>query len=98
MQPSKTSSSQVVKLIKGKFSPKQAKEIVLSLISQKISYHKLEEIQLWEKNHDFNLEPIRIRIKELEDEKQKAEKFISEVKLKGKNLEINGIIEIKVTE
>ena len=98
MQPSKTSSSQVVQLIKGEFSPTQAKEIVLSLISQKISYHKLEEIQLWEKDHDFNLEPIRIRIRELEDEKQKAEQFISEAKKQGKNLEINGIIEMKASE
>ena len=98
MQPSKSSSSQIVQLIKGEFSPSQANDIVLSLISQKISYHKLEEIQLWEKNHDFNLEPIRIRIRELEYEKQKAEQFITEVRLKGKDLEINGIIEMNAIE
>lgn len=98
MESSKSSSTQIVQLIKGEFSPSQANEIVLSLISQKISFHRREEIQLWEKNHDSNLELIRIRISELENQKQKAENFISELKLQGKNLEINGIIEMKATE
>lgn len=88
-------SDQIVQLVKGEFTPSQASDIVLSLISQKISYHKLEEIQLWERNHEIDLEPLRNRITELENEKKKAENFIAQMKAAGKNLKIDGTIEMK---
>lgn len=92
------SQSQKIQIVKGEFTPTQALDIVLSLLSQKINHHRLQEIQLWENDHEFNLAPIKSRILELEKEKEIAEQFISQVKLNNKKLEIDGILNLKIIE
>ena len=98
MEPKKTSKMetqvQTIQLVKGEFTPSQASDVIMSLISQKINYHKLEGMQLWERNHNYDQEPLNKRIKELEEEKKIAKEFISKMKLEGKNLKINGVIEM----
>lgn len=90
--------NQNVQLVQGIFSPAQAREIILSLITQKINFHKMEEVQLWEQNHDTDLQPLKNRIQELEKEKVRAKKFIEEVAVAGKNLEINGTLHMKMID
>jgi hypothetical protein len=91
-------TDQNVQLVQGIFSPAQAHEIILSLITQKINFHKMEEVQLWEKNHDTDLQPLKNRILELEKEKVKAKKFIEEVAVAGKKLEINSTLQMKMID
>ncbi len=88
---------QEIQLVKGEFTPSQASEIINSLINQKINYHKLEGLQRWERNHQYDQEPLNRRIEELENEKIRAEEFISKIKDEGKNLKINGILELIVS-
>lgn len=95
MENNKTTTTEMIQLVQGTFTPSQATDIVLSLLNQKINYHKLEEVQLWEQNHTINLEPLKNRIAQLEIEKQKATEFINQMKLKGSNLEINGVLAMK---
>ena len=95
MKTNVTITAELIQLVQGTFTPSQATDIVLSLLSQKINYHKLEEIQLWEKDHTFDLEPLKNRIAQLENEKIKASEFINQMKLNGSNLEINGVLEMK---
>ena len=94
MNNSDSNLANTFQLIKGQFSPMQAIDIVFLLISQKINYHKLEELHSWETDHNFDSRPLKRRIKELEDEKQRAEEFIHQAKSEGKNLSISGIIEM----
>lgn len=87
-----------IQLVDGEFSPSQASDIISSLINQKINYHKLEGLQNWERNHKFNGEPLRNRIKELEDAMKQTKDFMSELKNGGKKVKIDGIIKITVVE
>jgi hypothetical protein len=85
-------TTQNIQLVKGKFTPEQASEVMMALLDQKINYHKIEGIQLWEKNHKTDQEPIFKRIKELEAEKQNVTEFISKMRAEGKEIQIKGTL------
>lgn len=89
---------QTVQLVKGAFTPSQALDIVMSLINQKINYHKLQGMQLWEQNHNYDEMPVNNRIDELEAQRAAAAAFIANARATGKQLQINGIIEMIITD
>jgi len=89
---------QKIQLIKGEFTPSEALDIIRSLIDEKINFHKIQRLQLWEGSHRCNTEQLDGRIQELEKEKQIAREFIEGLKAQGKNLNINGVLEIKIAE
>ena len=95
-QSSKIETKQV-QLIDGDFTPTQAFDILNSLIDQKINYHKIENLQLWEKNHDNDPQPFIDRIQQLEEEKKAIDVYLSKLKKEGKLLKIDGILKLTPT-
>jgi len=87
-----------IKLVAGEFTPLKASDVIMSLINQKINYHKREDAQLWERNHNSNPESLNKRINELEEEKIIAQEFISKIRAEGKNLEIEGFLKLKIVD
>lgn len=90
-----TITDKKVKLVDGEFTPSEALAVLTALIDQKINYHKIENLQHWEKNHKTDAKPYINRIQELEIEKKNLLNYISEVTQKGKKLSISGIITIR---
>ena len=95
---SKEIKVQNIQLVDGEFTPSQASDIISALINQKINYHKIEGLQLWERDHNNDPKPLSNCIDELEKEKRHAEEFIAELKAKGKNLKINGILNLSIAD
>jgi hypothetical protein len=89
---------QKIELVNGEFTPTQAADIIISLINQKINYHKIKRFQMWESNHESDLLPLNNRIEELEQEKKTAIYFIEKMRLEGAHLKINGIINMTSCE
>lgn len=87
-----------VQLVKGEFTSLQASDVLMSLINQKINYHKIEGLQLWEKDHNCDPGPINKRIEELEEEKRTVQEFISQMSAEGENLEINGLLKLRIVD
>lgn len=87
-----------IQLVKGQFTPNQAMDIILSLFHQKINYHKIERMQLWEKNHKSDQTPLNKRIAELEAEKKSAEEFLLKMKSEGHEVMINGVLEFTIVQ
>lgn len=92
------SHERTIQLVDGKFTPSQASDVLVALIKQKISYHKLEELQNWERNHKYDQAPLKNRIKELEGELKRTKDFMSELKESGKNVKIDGVIKMSVVK
>ena len=84
-----------IQLVKGEFTPSEASDIINALIDEKINFHKLQRLQLWERNHVGNTEHLNDRISELINEKENAINIISKARSMGSKLKINGILEIK---
>lgn len=82
-------------LIKGTFSPKEAEEILLELIHNKIKFHSLESLIILER---YNGDTTRSqkRIQELKAARETVQAFLKQAREAGWQLEINSRVEIKV--
>lgn len=90
--------SQKIQLVKGEFTPSEASHVVMNLIDEKINFHKIQRLQIWEGNHKCKTGELDGRIKELEKEKEIAREFINNTRGLGQNLKINGVLEITVAK
>lgn len=90
--------NQKVQLVKGIFSPSDASYILINLIDQKINFHKIQRLQKWEGNHHASTNDLDNRITQLEKEKEKVRAFIANSRKQGSNLNINGVLELSLTE
>lgn len=91
-------ATQKIQLVKGDFTPNEASDVIMSLINEKISFHKLQRLQIWEGNHKCQTHQLDGRIGELEKERETAHEFINSIRSMGKNLKIDGILEISVAQ
>lgn len=90
--------TQKIQLVKGDFTPSEASLIIMNLIDEKINFHKLQRLQVSESSHKCETNQLNGRIQELEKEKVIAREFISNTRVLGQKLKINGILEISVAE
>lgn len=90
--------TQKIQLVKGDFTPSEASDVIFSLINEKINFHKLQRLQMWEGNHKCKTDQLDGRIGELEKEREIAREFINSLRGLGQNLKINGILEISVAQ
>lgn len=90
--------NQIIQLVKGEFTPSEASFILSALIDEKINFHKLQRLQKWEGEHHCETKQLDGRIQELENEKKIAKDFIASTRSLGKNLKINGVLEITVAD
>jgi len=88
--------TQKIQLVKGNFTATEASEVIMNLINEKINFHKLQRLQMWEKDHMFNTDPLNARIKELKKEKKIVKEFIENLKSSGQKIKINGVLELSV--
>ena len=91
-------ATQKIQLVKGEFTPSEASHVIVNLIDEKINFHKIQRLQIWEGNHKCKTDQLDGRIKELEEEKRIAKEFINSLRASGQNLKINGLIEITVAK
>jgi hypothetical protein len=91
-------ATQKIQLVKGEFTPSEASHVIVNLIDEKINFHKIQRLQIWEGNHKCKTDQLDGRIKELEEEKRIAKEFINSLRASGQNLKINGVIEITVAK
>ena len=91
-------TKQNIQLVDGEFTPSEASDVIMSLIDQKINFHKLPRLALCEGFYGADTEYPDGRIYELENERSIAKEFISSVRYQGKKLKINGILEISLED
>ena len=87
-----------IRLVRGEFSPSEASDIICALIDEKINFHKLQRLSLWEGSHGCQTGPLDGRIKELEKEKQIAREFIAKNRETDRKLKITGTLEITLED
>ncbi|WP_339926393.1 hypothetical protein [uncultured Cyclobacterium sp.] len=89
-------TTQKIQLVKGEFTASEATHVLMGLIDEKINFHKIQRLQIWEGNHGSKTAHLDVRIQELEMEKKKAQEFINISRGLGQKLSINGVLEISV--
>lgn len=93
-----TEVTQKINLIDGQFTPSEASDVMEALIREKINFHKVQRLQLLIGDDNCETEELGGRIAELQKEKQKAKAFFAEARRAGRNVVINGTIEISFVD
>ncbi|UWX55672.1 hypothetical protein NYZ99_04270 [Maribacter litopenaei] len=88
-------AKKTIQLVDGTFTPSEASDVITALIDEKINFHKIQRLQIWEGNHRSSTSGLDSRIQELLKEKQLAKDIISEARTKGVNISINGTLSLK---
>lgn len=91
-------TKQKIQLVRGEFTPSEAYDVIMSLIDEKINFHKIQRLQQQERKHKCNTDDLDGRIGQLEKEKEIARAFIKTTRSKNVNLKIEGVLEITIAE
>ena len=83
------------KLVKGEFSAEETKNILFTLINNKIKFHQLDLFSKSERNTG-NKAISENRIKELTESKEELESFLKIAKQQNVEVSINGNITLKL--
>jgi hypothetical protein len=88
--------TETIELIKGIFTPDDAREILLTLLDNKINFHDLRS---WSSQERFGMpDPYsEERLTSLRESREKVKQIISQSIDQEKNLIINSSIEITIT-
>lgn len=85
------------KLIYGKFSPLEARKILIELIQNKINFHS-REIHMMEEHNLGNTKRSERRITQLKKSAETLKKVLYQAENKGMQLKVNGSVEITFLE
>lgn len=91
-------TTQKIQLVDGVFTVSEASDVVLSLLNEKINFHKLQRLSLCEGHQNANTKFPDERIAELEHEKSVAKEFFAQARSKGNTIKIDGILNISIHE
>jgi len=89
---------QQIQLVDGTFTVSEATDVVMSLINEKINFHKLQRLSLSEGFSGADTNYPDDRIVALEHEKSVALSFLLEARKTGASIKINGTLEISLGE
>lgn len=91
-------TKQQVELVKGKFTPSEARDILSALIDVKVNFHKIQRLQRWEGQHNCDTGDLNSRIAELVLAEEHGKEFIQAVRGQGKNVKISGTLVLEITD
>jgi len=95
---SNSKETKKIKLVDGSFTVAEASDVVLSLITEKINFHKLQRLSLSEGHVDANTDFPDTKIEELTQEKELARDYFNNLRQSGATIKINGTLEITIQE
>lgn len=91
-------TSQNIDLVNGHFTTTEAREVILSLLDQKLNFHKTKRFQLWTQDRFANFDTLDNRIAELEKEKERALKFLEAHQDSASKLKLNASLNLEIVE
>ena len=87
--------TETIEFIKGTFTPIEARELLLQLLTDKINFHNLKN---WSSNERFGKPHAysEQRLKSLKESRKKVETLFPKSNSEEKSITINSIIEINI--
>lgn len=79
------------------FGPEQATEFITSLINKKIQMCKIRFMREWVRNHDVDFKMMDVEIDRLIEQRERALQLIREAQIKGKKVNVEEILEFKLS-
>jgi hypothetical protein len=87
-----------LKLIEGKFTKREALDVINNVIDVKINFHKLQRLSIREGNEKSDCVYENSRIFDLLEDKERIKLFLLSLKDSGCNIKISSTINITVKD
>lgn len=87
-----------VKLVEGTFTPSEAKDVVSSLIKEKLNFHKIHRLSILEGNDNSDISYDNSRVMQLIDAQDNFKELCKMVDEDGKRMKIHGLLEIEIID
>ena len=84
-----------IELIKGIFASEEARDILLTMINDKIRFHDLQIFKKTERNEMDDLQRHHDRIEELKAQRNELQLWLETMSALNYELEIHGVVNIK---
>lgn len=78
------------------FEPEEVRELIGNLIDKKINAYKIEFMQHWEANHNFDAEVISQKIRLLSEKKEKLNTHFKEVQQENQSIDLLSLSQILI--
>ena len=87
-----------LQLVDGTFTASEASHIISALIKEKINFHKIHRLSIWEGNMHDDTSYDDSRVIQLQKELVDFKEICNEARLAGKNIKIDGILNIEIID
>lgn len=89
---------QKVQLVDNVFTPSEARDIVNALIKEKINFHKVHRLCMYEGNANSDTSYDDNRVAQLLREKEEFKSVYTEAKSSNKKIKITGVLNIEILD
>ncbi|WP_430906349.1 hypothetical protein [Maribacter sp. 2-571] len=93
-----TAVAHKVQLVDGVFTATEAKDVVNSLINEKVNFHKIQRLAMCEGDCDSDTSYDDGRVAQLLQEKENFKEVYQEAKLSGKKVRISGVLTVDIID
>jgi len=87
-----------VNLIDGEFTPSEAKDVINTLIREKVNFHKLNRLSMWEGDTQSDTSFDDGRISQLLQSKEDFIQVYNKAKAAGKKVKLTGVVHIELID
>ncbi len=87
-----------LQLVDGTFTGSEASHVISALIKEKINFHKIHRLSIWEGNMHDDTSYDDSRVLELQKDLVEFKEICNEARLAGKNIKINGILNVEIID
>ena len=87
-----------LQLVDGEFTTSEASDVINALIKEKINFHKLHRLSIYERYMDTNTDFDDSRISQLQKAQTEFIEICNEARLAGKKIRINGVLNVEIID
>ncbi len=89
---------QKLRLLFGKFTPSQARDLVNNMVDEQINQHKLQHLSKWIGNNNISSKKLDETINQLNETKKELLGAIDQAQAEGMNVRLDGSVDITFTK
>ena len=82
----------------GVYDPREARELISSIIDGHINFYKLQHLMSWEADHTTSPEFRDRKIEELVAKKSELKEVLKQARQEGFNISVDGVFEVKLVK
>ena len=87
-----------LQLLDGVYTPSEASSVINSMIMEKVNFHKIHALSLWEGDHEVDASNDYKNVEELLKEKENFKILCQTARIEGKRLKVSCALDFELVD